>query len=327
MTVLVTGGCGFIGSALVRHILEDTKEDIVDVDCMTYAATEPPVNPRHRVFRTYITHRTEIQHMLEDYKPRGIIHLAAETHVDRTIDNPAECINTNINGTYILLEESLRYWRKNPDFRFHYVSTDEVYGSLGPDDPPFTEESVHKPSSPYSASKDAGEMLTLAWGKTYGLPVVVSHAANNFGEFQHPDKLIPLMICKALNGDELPVYGNGLNVRSWCYVEDHAKALWTIFNRGRAGETYNIGGVEDQNINIVKRIRDHIGNNNYIRYVPDRPGHDFRYASSNAKFEEEFGYDPVMYFDVALKMTIDWYMNNRGWWEPRYTGKRIGLNV
>ena len=348
--VLVTGGAGFIGSALVRYLLRETEATVVNVDALTYAASLSTLavfrnHPRHCFVHADIRDGKSLRGILSQYQPQGIIHLAAETHVDRSIDDPLAFVETNVVGTCALLEETLRYWRaldrsSQQRFRFHHVSTDEVYGSLAPGDAAFTETTPYAPNSPYAASKAASDHFVRAWHATHGLPVVSSHSSNNYGAYQFPEKLIPLMIIKALRGEEMPVYGEGANVRDWLYVEDHAEALWTIFKRGRDGECYNVGNSgERRNIDIVRAIcglLDELSPDpaglpyeRLIRFVKDRPGHDLRYAIDAGKLAEETGWQPRHVLEQGLRQTVEWYLSNRPWWEEilsgTYAGERLGL--
>jgi dTDP-glucose 4,6-dehydratase len=346
-TLLVTGGAGFIGSAVIRHLIAETDGAVVNVDKLTYAANPDALaavadSPRYRFEQVDICDRQTIGRLLEECQPDAVMHLAAESHVDRSVDSPAAFIETNIVGTYALLEASLSYWRNLPParrerFRFHHVSTDEVYGSLG-EIGRFTEDTAYRPNSPYSASKASADHLVRAWHKTFGLPVVVSNCSNNYGPFQFPEKLIPLMTLSALQNKPLPVYGRGLNVRDWLYVEDHVRALVTIITRGAVGETYNVGGnIEMRNIDVVEAICDLVdemapagpsrSRRSLITFVDDRPGHDQRYAIDASKLTRDLGWAPRETFDTGLRKTVEWYLTNRAWWEklrPRYDGRRLG---
>ncbi len=336
MKILVTGGAGFIGGAVVRRLISQTAHQVVNLDALTYAANPASLaavatHERYAFEQADIRDSAAVRSVLAKHQPDAIMHLAAESHVDRSIDGPAEFIDTNITGTYRLLEEALDYWRGLADerkaaFRFHHVSTDEVFGSLGPNDPAFTETTPYHPRSPYSASKAASDHLVLAWHHTYGLPVVLSNCSNNYGPYQFPEKLIPLMIVRALAGQPLPVYGKGENVRDWLFVDDHASALISILESGRLGESYLVGGrSEKRNIDVVEtlcRLMDelvpaspHKPHARLISYVTDRPGHDHRYAIDATKLKNELGWQPSVSFEQGLRNTVIWYLDNRGWWE------------
>jgi dTDP-glucose 4,6-dehydratase len=349
-TLLVTGGAGFIGSAVIRHVLAETDMRVINVDKLTYAANPDALavvadSPRYRFEQVDICNRRAIDRLFEERRPDAVMHLAAESHVDRSVDSPAEFIQTNIVGTYTLLESSLSYWRNLPAsgrerFRFHHVSTDEVYGSLG-ESGLFSEETPYRPNSPYSASKAGSDHLVRAWHKTFGLPVVVSNCSNNYGPFQFPEKLVPLMTLNALQRRPLPVYGQGLNVRDWLYVEDHARALLTVITRGALGETYNVGGNNElRNIDVVEAICDLVdelaperrsgSRRSLITFVEDRPGHDQRYAIDASKLMRDLGWGPSETFATGLRKTVEWYIGNRAWWEKlrrRYDGRRLGLGA
>jgi dTDP-glucose 4,6-dehydratase len=346
MRVIVTGGAGFIGSALVRHLVLDKGYEVLNVDALTYAGYLPSLRSvedksNYRFLHANICDRAAMQRAMTDFRPDRIMHLAAESHVDRSITGAADFIQTNVVGTFTLLEAAREYWNSlkdqaKQDFRFLHVSTDEVYGSLG-DDGLFTEQTPYDPSSPYSASKASSDHLAAAWQRTYGLPVVISNCSNNYGPFHFPEKLIPLTILNAFAGERLPVYGRGENVRDWLYVEDHARALDTIAERGRPGETYNVGGRnERKNIDVVRRIcavLDEIVPANrpreeLIEFVTDRPGHDARYAIDATKLERELGWRAQENFDSGIEKTVQWYLDNEWWWRPlreRYGGERLGL--
>ena len=346
MRVLVTGGAGFIGSALVRYLVLERGYDILNVDALTYAGYLPSLTTvegksNYRFLHANICHRPAMQQAVAEFRPDRIMHLAAESHVDRSITGAADFIQTNVIGTFTLLEAARDYWSALDDaakqaFRFHHVSTDEVYGSLGKEGL-FTEETPYDPSSPYSASKASSDHLVMAWQRTYGLPVVVSNCSNNYGPYHFPEKLIPLTILNALAGERLPVYGKGENVRDWLYVEDHARALDLISERGRVGETYNVGGRnERRNIEVVRRIcavLDQLVPANrpreeLIEFVTDRPGHDARYAIDATKLETELGWRAEEDFDSGIEKTVQWYLENEWWWRPlrdRYSGERLGL--
>jgi dTDP-glucose 4,6-dehydratase len=346
MRVIVTGGAGFIGSALVRHLVLELGYEVLNVDALTYAGnlaslTVVECEPNYRFLHANICDRAAMERAVADFRPHRIMHLAAESHVDRSITGAADFIETNVIGTFTLLETARAYWSgldsaAKEAFRFLHVSTDEVYGSLG-DEGLFTEETPYDPSSPYSASKASSDHLAKAWQRTYGLPVVVSNCSNNYGPYHFPEKLIPLTILNALAGERLPVYGKGENVRDWLYVEDHARALDLIAERGRAGETYNVGGRnERRNIDVVRRIcgvLDELAPANrpreeLIEFVTDRPGHDARYAIDASKLESELGWRARENFDTGIAKTIQWYLDNDWWWRPlreRYAGERLGL--
>ncbi len=347
--VIVTGGAGFIGSAVVRHLVHDCGADVTIIDKMTYAATRMSLasalaTNRARLIEHDICDQPKMSALMAEVQPTHVLHLAAESHVDRSISGPQAFIETNINGTYSLLESARAYWQRLPPpaqsaFRFLHVSTDEVFGSLGPDGL-FTEETPYDPSSPYSASKAASDHLAKAWHRTYGLPVVVSNCSNNYGPFHFPEKLIPLVILNALEGKRLPVYGKGDNVRDWLYVEDHARALLRIASAGRPGETYNVGGRNERtNLQVVEAIcaeldRVHPSgapHKKLIDFVADRPGHDHRYAIDATKLETELGWRAEENFESGLKKTIAWYLDNQAWWQPLrdkvYSGARLGLQA
>jgi dTDP-glucose 4,6-dehydratase len=349
MRVLVTGGAGFIGSAVCRHLVGELGVDVVNIDKLTYAgnlASLAPIaeNPRYAFAKIDICDGGAVDAVFSTYRPDAVMHLAAETHVDRSISGAAVFIDTNIKGTFTLLEASRKYLAaegaaKRNSFRFLHVSTDEVYGSLGPGGF-FTETTPYDPSSPYSASKAAADHLVMAWSRTYELPVVVSNCSNNYGPYQFPEKLIPLTILNALEGKPLPVYGQGKNVRDWLHVEDHARALFIVLTKGRLGEKYNIGGGNERaNIEIVRRIcmaadrlRPSAGpHERLIRFVPDRPGHDFRYAIDASKVEKELGWRAQVTLEEGIERTVRWYFERRDWWEPLrrrvYDGHRLGLTA
>jgi len=330
--ILITGGAGFIGSAVIRQLIAETEVTVINVDKLTYAGNLQSLaavadNPRYRFERVDICDAKEIARVFRDHQPDAIMHLAAESHVDRSIFGPAPFIDTNIVGTFTLLEVAREYWsglqgEAKERFRFHHVSTDEVYGSLG-ETGFFTETTPYRPNSPYSASKAASDHLVRAWFHTYGLPVVTSNCSNNYGPYQFPEKLIPLMILNAVEGKPLPVYGTGENVRDWLYVEDHARALRLVLERGTVGETYNIGGLaERSNLEVVQAIcgiLDRLrpdsegGYERLITFVEDRPGHDLRYAIDASKMEQELGWRPQESFDTGLEKTVRWYLDNPQW--------------
>jgi len=339
MKLLVTGGCGFIGSAVVRHALAEGHE-VVNVDRLTYAANKASIpnsgNQAYSLEVADICNVHAMERIFESHNPDIAMHLAAESHVDRSIDGPGAFIETNVVGTYTLLQAARAQHSRNLDFRFHHISTDEVYGSLGPDGK-FTETTAYDPRSPYSASKASSDHLVRAWGETYGLPIVVTNCSNNYGPYHFPEKLVPLMILNGLAGKPLPVYGEGLNIRDWLFVEDHAKALLLVATKGQIGETYNIGGdAEATNISIVKQIcalldeavPSDAPREELITYVADRPGHDFRYAIDATKIQTELKWKPSVTLEEGLRQTVQWYLDNEAWWRPiqdRYQQQRLGL--
>ena len=353
MKILVTGGAGFIGSAVVRHIIDNTQDTVINVDKLTYAGNLESLagvagSPRYHFRQIDICDRVAVDAVFAEFAPDAVMHLAAESHVDRSIDGPAAFIETNIVGTYTLLESARQFWlalpaEKKSAFRFHHISTDEVYGELGPTGL-FTEETPYSPNSPYSASKASSDHLVRAWHETYGLPTVVTNCSNNYGPYHFPEKLIPLMILNALRGKPLPVYGKGNQVRDWLYVDDHARALYKVVTEGVVAETYNIGGHnEKQNIEVVHTICDLLeelrpqkpdGVKNYrdlITHVADRPGHDVRYAIDASKIQRELGWSPEETFDSGIRKTVQWYLDNEGWWQHvldgSYQMQRLGLNA
>jgi len=349
MKLLVTGGAGFIGSAVIRHLINDTAHEVLNVDALTYAGNLESIpctnNERYQFAQIDICDSAELEQAFNDFQPDAVMHLAAESHVDRSIDGPAEFIQTNIVGTYNMLEVSRKYWQGLDDaskqnFRFHHISTDEVYGDLGPTGL-FTETTSYEPSSPYSASKASSDHLVRAWQRTYGLPTLITNCSNNYGPYHFPEKLIPLVILNALAGKALPVYGDGSQIRDWLYVEDHARALVKVVTEGEVGETYNIGGHnERKNIEVVKTICAILDDlvpekpaavNNYedlITYVTDRPGHDVRYAIDASKIERELGWTPLETFESGIRKTVEWYLANESWWQRvldgSYQGERLG---
>ncbi len=349
-TIFITGGAGFIGSALVRFLINETENVVVNFDKLTYAGNLESLksiesNDRYHFFQGDICDKETVASVLEQYQPEYIMHLAAESHVDRSIDGPGQFIETNIVGTYALLEAARKYYvsltdSKKTEFRFHHISTDEVYGDLG-ETGLFTEETSYDPSSPYSASKAASDHLVRAWHRTYQLPVVVTNCSNNYGSYHFPEKLIPLIILNALDGKALPIYGDGKQVRDWLYVDDHARALYKVVSEGKLGETYNIGGFnEKQNIEVVNTICNHLndlitakpdGLNNFnelITYVTDRPGHDVRYAIDANKINKELGWHPQETFESGIKKTVEWYLANLEWCkhvqDGSYQRERLG---
>lgn len=336
MKFLVTGGAGFIGSAVIRHIIQNTEHEVLNVDKLTYAGNLESLisvadNPRYHFSQTDICDRAALDQLFADFQPDVVMHLAAESHVDRSISGPYAFIETNIIGTYQLLEASRTYWmglavERKSVFRFHHISTDEVYGDLEGTTDLFTETTSYSPSSPYSASKASSDHLVRAWNRTYGLPVVVTNCSNNYGPFHFPEKLIPLMILNALQGKALPVYGNGQQIRDWLFVEDHARALYVVATQGKDGETYNIGGHNEKtNIEVVHAICQLLeelapnkpeGIQSYqdlITYVKDRPGHDVRYAIDASKIKADLGWVPQESFETGLRKTVEWYLNNTDW--------------
>ncbi|MBC7793907.1 MAG: dTDP-glucose 4,6-dehydratase, partial [Clostridia bacterium] len=337
---------GFIGSALCRHLIGNTQHEVVNLDKLTYAANLDSLknvedHPRYKFVKADICDHKAVESAFREHKPDGIIHLAAESHVDRSIDGPGEFVQTNVVGTYTLLNVAHRYIAQaeasvRDKFRFHHVSTDEVYGTLG-DTGAFTEETAYAPNSPYSASKASSDFLARAWLHTFHLPVVMTNCSNNYGPYHFPEKLIPLIILRALRGEPLPVYGTGQNVRDWLYVDDHARALALVFEKGVNGEKYNVGGNNEcTNLEVVEQICDILDElvpspkkrRELISFVQDRPGHDLRYAIDASKIERELGWQPQETFATGLRKTVQWYLENRWWWEAiqaRYAGQRLGL--
>jgi len=349
LKLIVTGGAGFIGSAVIRYLINETDTTIINLDKLTYAGnleslTGIEQNPRYHFVQADICDASTVTQIFEQFQPDAIMHLAAESHVDRSIDGPAEFIQTNIIGTYTLLEAARQYWQsltnqRKDQFRFHHISTDEVYGSLGATGL-FTETMPYQPNSPYSASKASSDHLVRAWHHTFNLPVITTNCSNNYGPYQFPEKLIPVIIINALAGNPLPIYGKGENIRDWLYVDDHARALWQVLQRGKLGETYNIGGHNEQkNLDVVYMICDILDellpNSPYkphkqlITFVTDRPGHDQRYAIDADKIQQELGWSPQETFASGLRKTVQWYLENREWWQRvrdgRYRGERLGL--
>ena len=346
---LITGGAGFIGSALIRHIINNTNHHVINVDNLTYAGnleslSEIEGNERYSFEQTDICNLEEIKKIFEKYHPDIVIHLAASTHVDKSIDAPDEFIQTNIFGTYILLEEARNYWSrlkngiKKDNFRFHHVSTDEVYGDLHQSDELFTEKTSYAPSSPYSASKASSDHLIRAWHRTFKLPTLITNCSNNYGPFQFPEKLIPLTILNALEGKPIPIYGDGKQVRDWLYVDDHARALLLVALSGSPGETYNIGGHNAlENIDVIKtvcQILDEVQPSkiesidkyeNLITFVNDRPGHDLKYAIDASKIFKTLGWSPDENFNSGILKTVKWYLNNKEWWEKLQDDRNIGM--
>ncbi|PSU76483.1 dTDP-glucose 4,6-dehydratase [Photobacterium phosphoreum] len=351
MKILITGGAGFIGSAVVRHIINNTQDSVINVDKLTYAGNLESLvtvesNDRYAFEQVDICDCAELDRVFAEHQPDAVMHLAAESHVDRSIDGPAAFIETNIVGTYTILEATRAYWNQLEEtrksaFRFHHISTDEVYGDLEGTDDLFTEITSYEPSSPYSASKASSDHLVRAWLRTYSLPTIVTNCSNNYGPYHFPEKLIPLIILNALDGKALPVYGNGMQIRDWLYVEDHASALYTVVTKGEIGETYNIGGHNEKaNIEVVKTIcsllEELVPNKpqgvteyqNLITYVTDRPGHDVRYAIDASKIARELGWKPAETFESGICKTVEWYLANQKWWsrvlDGSYNRERLG---
>lgn len=350
MKIIVTGGAGFIGSAVVRHLIAQTEAKVLNVDKLTYSANLSSLeqvvqSPRYSFLHADICDYEKLVKVLEDFQPTAIMHLAAESHVDRSIDGPAEFIQTNVVGTCSLLEAARRYWETlkasdRESFRFLHISTDEVYGDLTDTGDFFTEQTPYAPSSPYAASKASSDHLVRAWHRTFGLPTMITNCSNNYGPYQFPEKLIPLMVINALNGKSLPVYGDGKQVRDWLYVDDHARALWTVLTKGKVGSTYNVGGNNEKaNIDVVSLICDtltqltdpppqHENFKDLIEFVVDRPGHDTRYAIDASKIETELAWKPIETFESGIAKTIEWYLDNEAWWaqilKGGYNTNRLG---
>lgn len=347
--IIITGGAGFIGSALVRYLLKSSDYNVINIDKLTYAGNleslaEIQGNPKYRFIQADICDAAKMAEVITETEPDAIMHLAAESHVDRSIDGPAEFVQTNLVGTYTLLEEARKYWsglepHKKQAFRFHHISTDEVYGSLG-ETGLFTETTAYQPNSPYSATKAGSDHLVRAWHHTYGLPVVMTNCSNNYGPFQFPEKLIPLMVNNALVGKPLPVYGNGQNIRDWLYVDDHVEALKLVLEKGQVGESYNIGGFnEHTNLDVVNMLceilddlrpdSEHKPHKDLVEFVTDRPGHDQRYAIDASKIQQELGWKPRETFESGLRKTVQWYLENREWnqhiMDGSYQQQRLGL--
>ena len=346
MKFIVTGGSGFIGSALIRFLISETDHDVLNIDKLTYAGNTHSIqsvsgSSRYEFLKADICDRKALIKAFSDFQPDRLIHLAAESHVDRSLDNPKDFIHTNITGTFNLLETAREYWNRVPgkQFLFHHVSTDEVFGSLG-EDGTFSETSPYRPRSPYSASKASSDHLARAWCETYGLPVVVSNCSNNYGPYQFPEKLIPLMIVSALNKRKLPIYGHGKNVRDWLYVDDHVQALYSIAREGKASQTYNVGGeAERTNLEVVKTIcdllqkkaplDDNFRYDSLISFVEDRPGHDYRYSINPKKIKTELGWAPKESFETGMEKTVNWYLENEQWYKSisgDYDQERLGLS-
>lgn len=342
-TLLVTGGAGFIGCNFIRHVLANTDFRIVNLDLLTYAGNRASLEGlepgRHRLVCGDICDGALVRRLLDEHRPRAVAHFAAESHVDRSIDDPAAFVRTNVLGTQVLLDAALEYWKTGVvDFRFLHVSTDEVYGSLDPEAPAFTEDHPYAPSSPYAASKAAADHLVRAWHHTWGLPVLITNCSNNYGPYQFPEKLIPLMLINGFEGDMLPVYGDGRQRRDWLYVEDHCRAVLRVLQAGRPGRTYNIGGnAERSNLEVVESLCELLDarvpvdrpRREMIRFVDDRPGHDRRYAIDASRIQSELGWRPAMDFDTGLARTVEWYLEHAEWWRPirdgLYRSERLGI--
>ena len=343
--VMVTGGAGFIGSALVRHLIQEKKYNVLNLDKLTYAGNLESLasiqkSNKYQFIQLDICDRSAIDKAFNEFCPNIVMHLAAESHVDRSIDGPSDFINTNINGTFNLLESAKNYFKKlnvnqQKNFRFHHISTDEVYGSLGKSGL-FTESTPYDPKSPYSASKASSDHLVRAWHKTYGLPVIITNCSNNYGPFHFPEKLIPVVILKAISGEKIPIYGKGDNIRDWLYVEDHANALLTVIMNGKVGRTYNIGGEnEATNLDLVKKICTLLDEllpqekpyAEQIIFVPDRPGHDQRYAIDPSRIRNELGWRPSVTLDEGLRKTVLWYLENKDWWQALQSREGVGSRL
>ncbi|EME5683000.1 dTDP-glucose 4,6-dehydratase [Acinetobacter baumannii] len=352
MKILVTGGAGFIGSAVIRNIIKNTQDEVLNIDKLTYAGnleslSEIDTDPRYQFAQVDICDSERLTEIFKNFQPDAVMHLAAESHVDRSIDGPAEFITTNIVGTYTLLEVARKYWlklneEKKASFKFHHISTDEVYGDLEGTTDLFTETTSYAPSSPYSASKASSDHLVRAWHRTYGLPTVVTNCSNNYGPYHFPEKLIPLVILNALDSKALPIYGKGDQIRDWLYVEDHAKALYKVVTEGKVGETYNIGGHNEKlNIEVVKTIckildelkpqNNHQPYETLITFVKDRPGHDLRYAIDASKIAKDLGWKPEETFETGIRKTVEWYLNNLEWCrrvqDGSYQRERLGVSA